>query len=84
MSFKQFVKGEATTHARNYYQRQQPMLSKSTETDTGEAEVTKLNSDGTVDVKLNGNTISNVNPGSKGGLGVGASVVVVAGKTLVR
>lgn len=49
---------------------------------TGKAEVTKMNSDGTVNVKIDGQEVKNVSPGSRP-VGVGSPVILAAGAKLV-
>lgn len=49
---------------------------------SGTAEVTKLNSDGTVNVKIRGQEVTNVQPGSRP-IGLGSTVILGAGKKLV-
>lgn len=82
--FRDYVKKLAQDEAIKVFNDRIKFLDKSNNSNTGECEITKVNSDNTVDVKINGQVVKNVSPGSRPGLGVGSRAVLVDGKTLVR
>lgn len=82
MGFKSFVEQTAFDIFVKEYNLRQPLAQKAANSNTGLAQVTKLNSNGTVDVTINGQLITGVSPGSSP-IGIGSTRQIVNGIQLI-
>ncbi len=82
MGFRGFIEGIALDTFTKEFNKRLSLLQKSVSSNSGNATVTKVNKDGTVDVNLNGQVITGVSPGSQP-IGVGSTSYLVDGKQLL-
>lgn len=82
-AFRDYVENLALQLWVKEFNRSQPLLNQAQSDGTGQAQVTKMNTDGTIDVTLNGQTYSKVSPGTRP-TGVGMTVQLVDGKQIIR
>lgn len=80
--FKDFVTTVANEEFNKVWNQKKALVTQAAQSDTGEAEITKMNSDGTVDVKHKGTVFKSVAPPSNPPK-VGNTVMLLGGKKVL-